>query len=101
MSRSEPTLDGFGALLMEQVRDLAIREIDALVSRRESMPNSDFARKIHDLLASFDTQQFEALHRLVPIIVDMTLHDLLWMLEQWDSVTVGIQTVNGTVPDIR
>ncbi len=98
MSLSEPTLDAFGALLMEQVRDRAIQEADVSISHGSKVAHRAW---LNNLVESVDAQQRDALHRLIPVIVDVTLHYLLWTLEEWDTVQVSMRTETGATPDIR
>ncbi len=53
------------------------------------------------MLASFDSQQLDVVHRLIPDIVDTTLDQLLYTFEQYDWVAIALQTEDGVVPDIR
>ncbi|WP_245921033.1 epimerase [Melghirimyces profundicolus] len=69
---------------MTKVRDKAILEIDMIIDGR--MQDEKIREKI---LSSFDQKAMEGLHYLIPIIVDVTLHHLLWTIEQYEE-TVDI-----------
>jgi hypothetical protein len=59
------------------------------------------ARRVTEIISSLDDQVIAVVRRLIPIIVDATLHHLLWTLEQWPNVRVAIATDSGSVDDIR
>jgi hypothetical protein len=93
-----PQLEFFGRLLMEHVRDRSIGDSDRLLDRRS---NSMIARRATEIISSLDDQDIAVVRRLIPIIVDATLHHLLWTLEQWPNARVAIATDSGSVDDIR
>jgi hypothetical protein len=95
---NKAALDKFGQLLMKRVRDQTIFEWDMIIDGRAKGVT---AKHVHEMLSSFDAQQLEVLHRLVPDIVDTTLHHLLWTLEQEKSVDVAVHTAEGVVPSLR
>lgn len=91
-------LDHFGELLMQKVRDESIEQWDKILDGRMHDP---FAQRVRDSLAEFDAHQLEVLRWLVPQVVDVTLHHLLWMFDQTRSVDVAVKTPEGIVPSIR
>ncbi|HEY7093628.1 MAG TPA: hypothetical protein VH393_10635 [Ktedonobacterales bacterium] len=98
MPEENPQLEFFGQLLMEHVRDQAIRDSARLLDRRT---NSTIAAQVTEIISSFDDEDVSVVKRLIPIIVDATLHHLLWTLEQWPNVRVAIATDSGSIDDIR
>jgi hypothetical protein len=83
---------------MNRVRDEAIVDWDIIMAGRMK---SDDAIKIRKRLSSFDQQNLAVLYRLVPRIVDTTLHHLLWTLDHVKSVDVSVRTVAGSLPSLR
>jgi hypothetical protein len=93
-----PSLELVGRLLMEQVRDPAIRDMDRLLDRPGA---SLLAAKVKPLLAALDPDQVAVVRRLIPVVVDATLHHLLWTLEQWPEVHLGVTLPVEAVSDVR
>jgi len=80
-----PYLDKFGKTLMSKVRDSAIRNWDMILDGRMK---GDMANNIRQELSTFSDEQRELVYRLIPNIVDTTLHYLLWAIEQEHSIEV-------------
>jgi hypothetical protein len=91
-------LDVFGAILMQRVRDWSITDSDNLVSGKS---NSVIGKRVNEILALFESKQREALHDLIPVIVDTTIHHLLWMFEQEEWIDIAVHTEDGIVPSLR
>jgi hypothetical protein len=98
MSAEHEALDQFGQLLMNRVRDAAIKEWDGIF--HGCMKDTE-AQEIHTLLTSFGEEQQALLLRLVPKIVDTALHHLLWALEQTEWVDLGVKAEAGTVARLQ
>ncbi len=95
---SKEALDVFGSLLMRRVRDRTISEWDKIV---DGQMKGLTAEHVQEILVPFDAQQVEALHQLIPRIVDTSLHYLLWMLEQEKSVSISVRTDTEVVPNLQ
>jgi predicted PhzF superfamily epimerase YddE/YHI9 len=91
-------LDRFGEILIRRVRDKAINDWEKTINGKMKSPS---AARIRDLLSGFSIQQVEILERLIPEVVDTTLHHLLWTLEQLDSLKIVISDQDGTTYDIK
>jgi len=82
---SNPSLEKLGELLMRRVRDKAIGDWEGIVTGE--MRGTTGAR-VRQQLTAFGPQQTNVLLKLLPQIVDTTLHHLLWTLEQEQSVNL-------------
>src|SRR5512132_4052161 len=83
-------LDRFAEALIEGVRDPAIAQCDVLADGRIRGPRGDRWR---ELTNATDVRQ--ALHELIPEIVDETLFRLLDMIDN-DSLPIAWRTSDGT-----
>jgi len=95
---SQTALDAFGELLMKYVRDASIRHWDKVITGQF---RSVSAKKAQALLKSMNAEELEVLYQLIPQIIDITIHYLLWILEQVDWLDIAVQTDAGTVPSLR
>jgi predicted PhzF superfamily epimerase YddE/YHI9 len=95
---SKKFLDYFGELLITRVRDKAILEWDMIVDGKMKDASS---KEIKKNLMKFNAEQIDLVRRLIPQIVDTTLHHLLWTLEQEKSIDVAVKTDSEVVPSIR
>ncbi len=97
---SQAALDHFGNVLSKCVRDEAISDWDMILDgRMKDAGSQEIRMQIERLQLSED--QIEFLRRLVPRIIDTTLHHLLWTLEQEESIDVAVKTQAGSVPSLR
>lgn len=81
-------LEGFGKLLMDRVRDDTISSVDRMLN---GTMKGITAQKIQEKIKNFDKGQKEAVEWLVPQIVDLCLHNMLWMVEQEEEITLLYQ----------
>jgi ethanolamine ammonia-lyase large subunit len=81
---SQKGLDLFGEILMNRVRDEAIDDWERII---EGQIKDEESVGIYNSLSD---KEKELIKRLVPKIVDTTLHHLLWTLEQDESVELLI-----------
>ncbi len=91
-------LDMFGAVLMRRVRDVAIREVDRAIRGDQ---RSSGGRRIQVLLKHSNSDSRELLMQFVPMVVDITLHYVLWMFEDERALKVSLDTASGNVPSLR
>lgn len=96
----QAALDHFGSLLATRVRDEAISDWDMILDGRMKDAGSQAIRaQLERLQMSED--QLDCLRRLIPKVIDTTLHHLLWTLEQEESIDVAVKTPAGAVPSLR
>lgn len=91
-------LDRFGELLIRKVRGKAIADWSKLLDGRMK---GETAARLGPAIALLAPSERHLLGRLVPEIVDSTLHHLLWSLDQDTSVSVAVKTSEGTVGSVR
>ena len=87
-------LDHFGQSLMSSVRDEAIEQWQSLI---DGKLKGDTAKRLRPEIAAMTAEDRALLKRLVPRIVDTTLHHLLWSLEQSDDIRVAVELDKRTV----
>jgi hypothetical protein len=90
-------LDTFGEILIKKVRDGAIQDWESIINGKMKSQRSS---EIREKLSSFNDEQIEIIKDLFPMVVDSTLHHLLWTLEQEDTIELTIE-VNQKVSNIR
>lgn len=81
------TLDLFGELLIKQVRDETISEWDMILNGKMKGVT---AKEVKNRISSFNQEQLEVLKWIVPQIVDLNLHNLLFTIEESDELFVAI-----------
>lgn len=86
-------LDEFGQMLMSRVRDEAISQWDMILDGRMKGVTAD---RLRQALAGITGPDRDLLGRVVPMIVDTTLHHLLWTMEQEKRVAVLMDPGDGT-----
>lgn len=80
-------LDAFGKKLIEEARDLSIVHWDKFISGEMK---GTYAEAVRKMLASFDKQQLETLHELIPDIVDTAISAVLRMVDQeWIDISAS------------
>lgn len=88
----------FGKVLMEEVRDRAIREMDMTLSGHMK---GESAQRIRKVLRGFSAEDIEALKWLLPQVVDATIHHLLWTLETEETINVTVSIGEETSESLR
>jgi hypothetical protein len=90
-------LDKFGALLMHRVRDVSISEMDqGLKGKAKDI----ISKRLRDILTAKDLEVDDKILKMVPLIVDTTLHYVLWMFESEEELTISIRTSPQSVENI-
>lgn len=89
---SDKVLDFLGQTIMHKVRDVTISNIDMIINGKMK---GDEAKAIREMLVDFNPKQIEILKRIIPRIVDRTLHNFLWMIEQEDDIDLLINSESG------
>jgi hypothetical protein len=82
---SNQSWEEFGKLPMEKVRDEAIEQWDMIIDGRMK---GKTAERAHRDLQILSPEGRDVLTRLVPAIVDTTLHHLMWTIEQHEEVSL-------------
>jgi hypothetical protein len=83
---------------MERVRDPSIQQWDRVI---DGSMKGAFAQNIHEAVSALDASEQDMVRRLVPLIVDTTLHHLLWTLEQVQWVHLAMDNEHTSIRDIR
>lgn len=81
-------IEAFGKLLISDVRDHTIETFDGML---QGTVKGSTAQKIQEKIKTFDQEQMDALEWMVPHIVDLCLHNMLWMAEQQEDITLLFQ----------
>ena len=97
-SAEQEALDCFGALLIECVREKAIQDWTKILDGRMK---GETAEHLRPDVSRLEPGELVFIQRLVPMIVDTTLHHLLWTLEQEPSVDIAVRTQRAVVPSLR
>ena len=92
------SLDRLGELLMTRVRDKAISDWDKILDGRMKGATAD---RVRSELAAGTGEPVAILRRLIPLVVDTTLHHLLWTLEQEKSLNLSIGVEGDVIPSAR
>ncbi|OOM72223.1 hypothetical protein [Clostridium sp. BL-8] len=80
-------LNEYGKILISDVRDRTIHSMDMMLSGKM---NGVTAKRILEKVSSFSESQLESLKWLIPKIVDLSLHNMLVMIEENDEINVEI-----------
>jgi ferritin len=81
------SLDCFGEFLMKRVRDMSISHWEKIISGKLKSADGQMMHK--KIVESFS--DIEILEEVVKKVVDTTLHNLLWGLEEDDIVDVIVE----------
>jgi hypothetical protein len=95
---SAQPLEKFGEILITRVRDKAISDWDRIISGKMK---GDTARQVAAELQGVSPEVTEVLSKMIPRIVDTTLHHLLWTLEQQPNVRVSVELEGESVRSVR
>jgi len=90
-------LDQFGQMLMENARDMAIKELDANL---KASGHALSTKLVQAILKTKELDTDEKLQKIIPIAVDTTLHYLLWMFENEMKLKISLETSSDVIPDI-
>ena len=95
---SDPSLDKLGEFLIRRVRDKAIGDWEKVVAGEM---RGTSAIRVRQQLTAFGPQQADLFLKLLPQIVDTTLHHLLWALEQERSLDLLAKDEQGIGHNVR
>ena len=90
-------LDLFGKILMEEVRDQVINNWDKIC---DGTLKGKTATRVREIISSSDGKIAEVLSEVLPLIVDNAIHNLMWSLEQEDSIKLMVSADDGADRDI-
>lgn len=79
---------GGGKVLMDRVRDNTTASVDQML---DGTMKGITAQKIQEKIKVFDKEQMETVEWLVVQVVDLCLHNMLWMVEQEEEITLLYQ----------
>jgi hypothetical protein len=91
-------LDFFGRSVIENVRDLTIRDWDNII---EGKAKGITAETVQEKLALLSKEQLEVLIWIMPKIVDSTIHNFLWMFDKSKEIDLRITTKDGTIDRLQ
>jgi len=94
---SDNCLDKFGELLMTHVRDKTIEDWDKIIDGRMKGLSAERVRKE---LIETGVDHSIILRKVIPRIVDTTLHHLLWTLEQESALNLSIETESDSFSNV-
>lgn len=84
-------MDYFGKTLMEEVRDRTIRVFDLKI--KGNMKDED-SQRLYKRIEKLSNEQFNLIEEIIPQIVDLSLHNMLCMVEENPSIVVQIENEN-------
>ncbi|TAA72665.1 epimerase [Planococcus salinarum] len=87
MSNHKEALDFFGKVLIEQVRDESIEDWERILGGKMKDEES---QQLFNEVQSLHSEQLQLIMKLIPKVVDSTLHHFLWTLEQEEEVNIVI-----------
>jgi len=90
---SDKVLDKFGEVLMQSVRDRTISNCDKILN---GQMKGITAQQVIEKLEGFSDEQIETLKWIIPQIVDESLHNFLFMIEECNNINVEVQINNET-----
>lgn len=71
-------LDEFGKTLMSDVRDRTIRVFD---KRIQGLMKDETSLRLYERISSLDNNQKKLIEDIIPMVVDLSIHNMLCMLE--------------------
>tara|TARA_B100001093_G_C26675439_1_gene948067 strand:+ start:325 stop:696 length:372 start_codon:yes stop_codon:yes gene_type:complete len=78
-------LDKLGKYLVQSGKDDTLFNLDSIIEGRLKSANG---KKMHQELQSFDEKQIEVLRKMGTLLTDMSLHNVLSMIESSDEIDV-------------
>ena len=84
-------LEEFGKLFMKAVRDETINSIDKML---DGTMKGITSRQVQEKFADFDSKQIEVVKWFLPKIIDMSLHNMLFMIEVQDEIELLFKKEN-------
>ncbi|ADZ85084.1 hypothetical protein QTL86_22675 [Cellulosilyticum sp. ST5] len=81
-------LSRFGEILISDVRDRTIRSYDMRINGKMKDESS---QKLYSEVEQLDITQRQLIERIVPQIVDLSIHNMLCMLEEHSNIDMQIE----------
>ena len=78
-------LSEFGRKLITEVRDKTINQIEEVISNNGQGIYPEFYKT---LISKFDDSQLKVFNTIISDIVDTSLHNFLWMIEEADKFKI-------------
>ncbi|MFG0292013.1 MAG: hypothetical protein ACF8MJ_02540 [Phycisphaerales bacterium JB050] len=94
---SNEFLDAFGKLLITQVRDYTIADWDEYL---DGVQKSAAGPEVNAAIARMSDKERASIKTILPGIVDSVLHNMLFLLESDETLTLTVSTDNGTSESI-
>lgn len=89
-------LDRLGEILITRVRDKTISDWDKILDGRMKGAT---AERVRAEIGAADATSASLCRRMIPRIVDTTIHHLLWTLEQEESIKLSFEFEGTVVSD--
>lgn len=81
-------LNYFGKILISDVRDRTIHGFDMRIT---GMMKDEDSQKLYEEIKKMDNKQIELIKKIIPQIVDLSLHNMLCMIEENTKIKVQIE----------
>lgn len=82
-------LSYFGEMLIHEVRDRTIREFDMRVTGKMKDENS---QRLYGKVQQMDQGQRLVIEKIIPQIVDLSIHNMLCMIEENANVDIQVES---------
>ena len=87
----DDVLSYFGEVLITKVRDRTIRNFDMRIA---GMLRDEESQELHKVVQQLDEGVVSLINRIIPQIVDLSIHNLLCMIEEHPNIQVQIEMKN-------
>ncbi|MEZ3428796.1 MAG: hypothetical protein K1W36_00600 [Lachnospiraceae bacterium] len=84
-------LNSFGKILMNDVRDTTIESFDNMIN---GTMKGITAENVQEKIREFSDGQIDVVKWMIPQVVDLCLHNILWMVEQEEDITLSFKEIN-------
>ena len=81
-------IEYFGKSLIKNVRDRSISQMEMKI--KGEMIDED-SKKLYSRLEKLDIQEMELIKDIIPQIIDLTFHNMLFMIENDDEIKLMIK----------
>ena len=92
MPDTDPSLDVFGKLVTERLRDTAVEKFEALSRGKLKAPS---LQSLQVALASLNPREREIVRRCLVSSIDSAIHDFLFSLQEGEYEGTSVQVVVG------
>lgn len=91
-------LDLFGQSVVEEVRDVTIRDWDCIIVGKAKGVTAD---AVKEKLALLTKEQLETLVWMLPKVVDSTIHNFLLMFDKSKEIDLKVNTKEGIIERLQ